>query len=184
MCTRFWGFLLNPNPHTLFLLSTGSAGKFSDGVEPRPCHGWTLTRLSPPLWDGGSLWTALSHRQRAILAWALLRSMQGSVWKPARSTFAPEPCPVSPAHLLFLGTSPRRCPGRWGPRAGQSTPRLQSPGSGSRSRASSAPWGWTPAAVRVAGTAGPDWRPWLSASGSLGAQGRCTAREEQSQALP
>lgn len=29
-------FLLNPNPHTLFLLSTGSAGKFSDGVEPRP----------------------------------------------------------------------------------------------------------------------------------------------------
>lgn len=167
------GFLLNPNPHTLFLLSTGSDGKFADGVEPRQC---------------GTEGVCGRHcsTDRATLAWALLGSKQGSIWKPAGSTFAPEPCPVSPApaHLLFLRTSPRRCPGRWGPRAAQSTPRPPRPGSGSISLASCAPRGWTLAAARVAGTAGRDWRPWLSASGSFWAQGRCTARTEQRRVLP
>lgn len=34
------------------------------------------------------------------------------------------------------------------------------------------------------GTAGPDWRPWLAASGSLGAQGCCTTRTERRRVLP
>lgn len=50
------GFLLSPNPYTLFLLSTGS-------MESNCVRGWAHLRLSPPLRDGGSLWTALSHRQ-------------------------------------------------------------------------------------------------------------------------
>jgi hypothetical protein len=185
-CTRFWISSSIPTPTLCFFSQLGLLGNSQMESNRDLISGWTHTRLSPPLWDGGSLWTALSHRQRATLAWALVGSMQGSVWKPAGSTLAPEPCPVSPApaHLLFLGTSPRRCPGRWGPRAGQSTPHLPRPGSGSISRASCAPWGWTPAAVRVAGTAGRDWKPWLSASGSFGAQGRCTDREEQRRALP
>lgn len=47
---KLLGFL-NPNPHTLFLLLTGSAGKLSDGVNP--VSGWTHLRLNLPLQDGG-----------------------------------------------------------------------------------------------------------------------------------
>lgn len=170
------GFLLSPNPHTLFLLTTRS-------MESELCQRLDSPEALSPLWDGGSLWTALSHRQSHGFSSEAYRDRFRSL---LGSTFAPKPCPVSlvPAHLLFLGTSPRRCPGRWGPRAEPSTPRLPRPGSGSISLASCAPGGWTPAAVRVAGTAGRDWRPWLSVSGSLGVQRRCTARTEQRRVLP
>lgn len=178
------GFLLNPNPHTLCFFSQlgllgnsqmeSVAGLIRGSL--RHCGMEGVCRRHSP--------TDREPHSRGLSSEACRDRFGNLLGLPLHPSLAPFPLPVSPAHLLFLGTSPRRCPGRWGPRAGQSTPRLPRPGSGSISRASCAPWGWTPAAVRVAGTAGPDWRPWLSASCSLGDQGRCTAREEQNQALP
>lgn len=141
--------------------------------QPNQVRGWAHLRRFPPLWDGGSLWATASPTGSTALSWALLGSMNGPVWKPARVRLCTRswPSSLAPAHLPFVGTSPRRCRGRWDPRAGQSTPRLRRPGSGSISPASCAPRGWPPAAARGAGTAGRNWRPWLSASGWCGGSG-------------
>lgn len=60
---------------------------------------WAQLRLCPPLGrDGGSLWSA-TPTGSAALPWALIRSVNGYVWEPAGSAFAPElvsPCPGSP----------------------------------------------------------------------------------------
>lgn len=123
----------------------------------------------------------LPQAERATLSSEACRGRFGNLLDPP---LHPSLISPAPAHLLFLGTSPRRCPGRRAPRDEQSTPRLRRPGSGNISLASCALGGWTPAALRVVGTAGPDWRPWLSASGSLGAQGCCTTRTERRRVLP
>ena len=175
-CTRFWISSSIPTPTLCFFSQLGLLGNSQMESNRDLISGWTHTRLSPPLWDGGSLWTALSHRQRATLAWALVGSMQGSVWKPAGSTLAPEPCPVSPApaHLLFLGTSPRRCPGRWGSPPPEArlwkyiSSFLCALGMDSRSRTSSGDGGsgLEAMAIRV-------WLVW--GSGALHRQGRAKA---------
>lgn len=58
---KLLGFLLSPNPHTLFLFLTGSAGKFSDGVNRLRVDS-SEALSATERWR--SLWTALSHRQR------------------------------------------------------------------------------------------------------------------------